>query len=76
MPTNVYHLVSNHLLSFPLKMIHHFRRFCKFEGHRLQCDQIRRFLEFLGNKFITKVAKLFGDFLGSCVKHCFLSQPG
>ena len=41
-----------------------------------QCDQIGRILEFLATNFVTKVALMFGDFLGSYEKHCFISQTG
>ena len=34
------------------------------------------FWYFLAIKIITKVAQLFGDFLGSCENHRFLSQTG
>ena len=37
-----------------------------------QCDQIGVF----GIYNITKVTQMFGDFLGSCENHCFLSQTG
>ena len=32
------------------------------------------FLNSLATNFIAKVAQMFSDFLGSCEKHCFLSQ--
>ena len=32
------------------------------------------FWNFLATNFITKVAQMFGDFLGSCEKHCFLKS--
>ena len=34
------------------------------------------FWNFLATNFITKVAQMFGDFLGSCEIHCFLRQTG
>ena len=34
------------------------------------------FLNFLVTNFITKVAQMFGIFLGSCENHCFLSKTG
>ena len=34
------------------------------------------FGNFSAVNFITKVAQLFGDFLGSCENHHFLSQTG
>ena len=34
------------------------------------------FLNFLATDFITKVAQMFGGFLGSCEKHCFSIQTG
>ena len=39
-----------------------------------QCDQIGRFLEFIAKKIVTKVAQMFGDFLGNSENHCFLCQ--
>ena len=30
----------------------------------------------LGINFVTKVAQMFGEFLGSCENHRILSQPG
>ena len=34
------------------------------------------FWNFLSTDFITKVAQMFGGFLGICEKHCFSSQTG
>ena len=34
------------------------------------------FWNFLAKKFITKVAQMFGDLLGSCENHRFLSRTG
>ena len=34
------------------------------------------FWNFLATKFITKVAQMFGDFLGGCENHHFLNQVG
>ena len=39
-----------------------------------QCDQIGWFSEFRGNIFYYKSSQNVWDFLGSCEKHCFLSQ--
>ena len=38
-------------------------------------DQIGDFWNLLAI-FFTKVAQMFGGFLGSCENHCFLSQTG
>ena len=34
------------------------------------------FWNFLAINFVTKVAQMFGEFLGSCENHRILSQPG
>ena len=42
----------------------------------VQCDQSGRLWNFVVTNFIAKVAQMFGNFLGSCKNHCFLSQTG
>ena len=41
-----------------------------------QCGKFGQFWNILATNFITKVALIFGDILGSCEKHCSLSQTG
>ena len=40
----------------------------------ISVTRLGNFFIFLAINFITKVAQMFGDFLGSCEKHCFLKS--
>ena len=36
--------------------------------------RLGNFWNFLATNFILKVAQMFGDFLGTCENHCYVSQ--
>ena len=42
----------------------------------ISVTRLGNFFIFLAINFITKVAQMFGDFLGGCENRCFLSQTG
>ena len=54
--------------SFPSKSAYH-RQSVRLISH--QCDQIRRYLKFLVTCFLSKVPKMYGEFLGYSEKQHF-----